>query len=365
VACHPYSLGPEGTVLAENHTHRDELIETIQVSHRQLERYLFYFEKDEDGVFVASERPKFGVDEMLQMGVFEEWSLKDLLCHLIDWEQRFLRWYQAGLEGEMPSDLPSPDLRWDEIKPEDVNVPRYLSALPVEAVLSEMKESYERLVSVVESIPEEALFTIGYYDWTGEACVADYVALCTYRHYDWAKGHIRRWRKKHAGKYLNKRAILERIRTERRRLEQNIERLSDEQMEMVGVVGVWTVKDLLAHLFDWEQRFIGWYEAGLRGETPETPAPGMNWEDLDVLNRRIYEKHRDRTLEDVRQEFDSSYRQVLSVVEGISEEEMFAVGKYAWLGQNNLVGVILANTANHYRWAKECIRDWLKSRGEL
>jgi hypothetical protein len=353
------------TILAENHILKDELIETIQVSHRQLERYLFYFEKDKDGVFVASERAKFGIDEMLQMGVFEEWSLKDLLCHLIDWEQWFLRWYQAGLEGEVLSGLPSPDLRWDEIESDEVNIPRVLRALPAEAALGEMKESYERLVSVVASIPEEALFTVGYYDWTGKACVADYVALCTYRHYEWAKGHIRRWRKNHTGKYLNKRVILERIRTEHRRLEQNLERLSDDQMAIVGVVVEWTAKDLLAHLSDWEQRFIGWYEAGLRGETPETPAPGISWEDLDVLNRRIYEKNRSRTLEDVRQEFDVSYRRVLDVVEGIPEEEMFAVGRYAWLEGNNLVGVILANTANHYRWAKGCIRDWLKSRGEL
>jgi hypothetical protein len=353
------------TALDENLMRKDDLIETIHVSHRQLERYLFYFEKDKDGVFVASDRPKFGIDEMLQTGVFEEWSLKDLLCHLVDWEQCFLRWYQAGLEDGVPADLPPPGLRWDEIEPDNVNIPRSLRALPAEAVLSEMKESYKCLVSVVAFVPEEALFTVGYYAWTGEACVADYVALCTNRHYDWAKELIRHWRKEHIGEYLNKRVILECIRTERRRLERNLERLSDEQMTMVGVVGEWTVKDLLAHLSDWEQRFIGWYEAGVRGEIPETPAPGISWEDLDVLNQRIYEKHRNRALEDVRREFAASYKRVLAVVEGISEEEMFSVGRYAWLGGNNLVGVILANTANHYRWAKGCIRNWLKSRGEL
>jgi hypothetical protein len=351
--------------LAENRMRKDELIEIIRVSHRQLERYLFYFEKKNDGVFVASDRPKFGIEEMLQGGVFGAWSLKDLLSHLIDWEQRFLKWFQAGPEGEVLSGLSSPDLRWAEIETDAITIPGYLRKLPIESVLSELMESYALVVSLVASIPEEVLFTVGYFPWTGESCVADYVALCTYRHYEWAKGHIRRWRKKHTGKYLNKQVILERIQTERRRLEQNLERLGDDQMEIVGVVDEWTVKDLLAHLSDWEQRFIGWFEAGVRGEIPETPAPGIRWEDLDMLNRHIYEKHRGRTLEDVRQEFEESYRRVLAVIEGIPEEEMFAVGKYAWLEGNNLVGVILANTANHYRWAKGCIRDWLESRGEL
>lgn len=54
---------------------KDELIEKIHVNHRQLMRYLFYFEKNSDGVFVASDRPKFGAEEMLIPGVFEDWSL--------------------------------------------------------------------------------------------------------------------------------------------------------------------------------------------------------------------------------------------------------------------------------------------------
>jgi hypothetical protein len=344
---------------------REELLERIRIKHRQLERYVFYFEKNSGGVFVASDRPKFEIEEMLQAGVLADWSLKDLLSHLTDWERRFLRWYQAGLDGEALKDLPAPDLSWGSVEADDLALPRYLPTRSIQDVLSEWVDSYARIVSIVASIPEDALFNSGTYAWTGEASLADYVALCTYRHYEWAKAHIRHWRKRHAGKYLNKQVILERIHTERRRLEQNLERLSDEQMERAGVVGEWTVKDILAHLADWEQRFVGWYQAGVRGEVPETPAPGIGWEDLDVLNRRIYEKHRSRTLEDVRKEFGASYRRVVAVVEGIPEEEIFAVGRYAWLGENNLVGVILGNTANHYRWAKDQIREWLKSQGEL
>lgn len=338
---------------------REELLETIRTQRRQLQRYLFYFEKDRYGVFVASDRPKFGLEEMLQPGCCMEWSLKDLLCHLIDWEGRFLRWVRAGLEGELPGDVPPADLQWEGMDPDDHAIPEELGALPVHRVLAELNDSHQRVVTALAAIPEEALFDAGYYAWTGEASVAEYAALCTHRHDAWAKGLVRRWRSRHAGEYLNKEALLERVRAERRRLEQNLERLNEEEMEVAGVVGKWTVKDLLAHLADWEQRFVGWYRAGLRGEVPETPAPGIGWEELDELNRRIYEKHRHRTLEDVRQEFSASYGEVLAVVEGMAEEEIFAVGRYAWLGESNLLAYILANTAHHYRWAKEMIRRWI------
>jgi hypothetical protein len=343
---------------------KDELIETIRVKHRQLERYLFYFEKNSSGVFVASDRPKFGREEMLQPGVVGDWSLKDLLAHLIDWERRFVHWYQAGRDGEAP-EVPAPDFPWEELDVGAQDIPPELWASSIDEVLVALNGSYERVLATVEGIPEQDLFARNRYEWTGDATLADYVALSTYAHYDWAKKQIRRWRKTHVGKYLNKGVILERIEAERRRLEENLATLSEEQMDVSGVVGAWSVKDLLAHLVDWEQRFIGWYEAGLRGEVPEIPAPGIGWAELDVLNQQIYQRHRDRALEEVLREFHASYEQVLATVQGIPEEDMFAIGRYAWLGEGNLVGYILANTANHYRWAKDQIRDWLKAQGGL
>jgi hypothetical protein len=335
-----------------------ELLESIRSDHRQLERYIFYFEKNRQGLFVASERTKFGRAEMLQPGVFLEWSLKDLLCHLIDWEGRFLEWYRAGLNDEAQGDLPPADLIWADIVPEDYPIPMHIRNLPMEEVLREFKRSFQHIMSVAESIPEDGLTTPGYYEWTGEAALEDYLILATSRHYAWAKNLIRRWRGTHAGKYLNKQVILDRIHTERRRLMQNLSGLTREEMQVGGVVGVWSSTDLLAHLSAWEQLFLGWYTAGLRGENPEVPAPGIGWEDLDILNQQIYEKNRDRSFEDVQDSFDESFKQVLETVAGIPEEEMFTVGRYSWLGEANLAAYILANTANHYRWAKEKVRSW-------
>ncbi len=340
---------------------KDELIETIEVKHRQLARYLFYFEKDSGGVFVASDRFKFGHREALQPGVFMDWSLKDVLVHLIDWEQRFQDWYADGLAGRMPSDLPAAEFAWDRFDASEFPLPMELRARPIQQVLADFKDSFEGVLSTAAALTEEALFSPGAFAWTAEACLADYLALCTYRHYDWAKRQIRRWRARHAGAFLNKESLLERIHTERRRLQQNLDTLAPEQLGKAGVIGHWTVKDILAHLVDWEQRLIGWYQAGLRGEQPEVPAPGLTWAELDRLNERIYQEYRHRPLDDILQAFATSYRQVLQMADGIPEDDLFVPGRYDWLGEENLSGFILANTANHYRWAKQAIRNWLKS----
>jgi hypothetical protein len=339
---------------------KDELIETIHVKHRQLERYLFYFEKGNRGDFIASDRPKFGEQEMLHIEIYMDWNLKDLLSHLTDWEARFTDWVHTGLEGDVAPKLPPLKPSWEGLNVDETPIPIQLQMRSLHRVLDDFKETYAHLLDTVEAIPEADLFTPCRYEWTGQASIADYLVMCTSQHYDWAKGLIRRWRKTHAGEYLNKEIILERIRNERRRLENNLVGLSDEMMETPSLNGEWMIKDLLAHLVDWEQRFMGWYAAGLRGENPGIPAPDLGWEDIDLLNQRIYDKNRDRPLDVVREEFNASYRQMLATVESIPEEDMFTVGKYAWLGEGNLVGFILANTVNHYRWANRLVRKWLK-----
>ena len=63
------------------------------------------------------------------------------------------------------------------------------------------------------------------------------------------------------GVNISKALALEKLQTERRRLEQNLAQLSENDMLQPGVVGEWSVKDIVAHLTDWEQRFLDWYTA--------------------------------------------------------------------------------------------------------
>ena len=243
--------------------------------------------------------------------------------------------------------------------PVDFSIPPALGAKSIQGILSEFKDSFGRVVTAIESVSETDLFDPDARR-TGSFSLADLVVFSTYTHYEWAKGLIRTWRKRHAGKYLNKLIILERIQTEHRRLEGVIDALSYEQMQANGVVGEWSVKDILAHLSAWEGFFLCWYETGLCGELPEIPAPGFGWEEIDALNRHVYEEAHDRPLEEVLEDFRESYKRTLAAIELIPEDEMFKPGLYAWLGEGALAGYILANTAKHYRWAKKQVRRWLE-----
>jgi hypothetical protein len=156
--------------------------------------------------------------------------------------------------------------------------------------------------------------------------------------------------------------ILQRLRTERRRLEQNLARLSLDDMLQPGVVKGWSVKDVLAHLYDWESRLPVWLEAARRGEAAGCPDPDFTWRQIDQLNERIYLAHRDQPLDSVMRAFRETHRLFLQLVEDMPEEEMFTPSYYAFTEKASILDW-LHGFANHDLWGKKKIRLWLKSQG--
>jgi hypothetical protein len=152
-----------------------------------------------------------------------------------------------------------------------------------------------------------------------------------------------------------KSTLLEAIHAERGKLEAKINGLSPAELVYPGSMGEWSVKDILQHLVDWEQRWISWYEAGKRGESVHTPAPGYNWRQMGELNEAFHQKHKNRPLADVLEDFKSSYLQIKSIVEKIPEAEMLSINLYSWTGRLPLIAWISGNTCEHYCWAIQMI----------
>jgi len=169
------------------------------------------------------------------------------------------------------------------------------------------------------------------------------------------------------GKRLPKPELLQEIRVERSKLDALLEQLTPRQMTRAGAtLAGWSVKDILGHLIGWQQMNLDWHAAGLRGETPEVPAPGLTWKDIRKLNDRIYRKHHRRSLKAVLADYDSFHKKMLELIEEIPDEDLLAVGRFTWTGPTwTLSDYARANTASHYRWACKHIRKWLRAQRKI
>jgi len=153
---------------------------------------------------------------------------------------------------------------------------------------------------------------------------------------------------------------LEAAERERGKLDAVLASVTPERMVEPGVVGEWSVKDVLAHLHEWERMALGWYRTGLTGAAPDVPAPDYTWNQTPQLNRTIFEKHRDRPLDEVFKAFRVSRQELLEVIESLSDDELFTSGRFSWTRKNALGAYFASATNSHDLWARTRIARWWK-----
>jgi hypothetical protein len=154
--------------------------------------------------------------------------------------------------------------------------------------------------------------------------------------------------------------ILAESQKEHEALEKFLSALSPDQMTEPGMLGDWSGKDVLAHLYEWEQMVLGWLAASERGEVPAVPAEGYKWSQLPALNEKIREKHSSRSLEETLTLFRDSYNQIMKTIENLSEEVLFTPGLYPWMNKNTLAAYFVSCTSSHYRWARTEMKKRLR-----
>lgn len=122
----------------------------------------------------------------------------------------------------------------------------------------------------------------------------------------------------------------------------------------------WNLKDLFAHLTEWEQMSLVWYREGRNGGSPAVPAEGFKWNQTPALNRAVQQKHRRTSTKEIITDFNASYSEILCVARQISTKELFTPGYFAWTGKALLSTYLAANTCSHYRTATKYLKRWLR-----
>jgi hypothetical protein len=165
----------------------------------------------------------------------------------------------------------------------------------------------------------------------------------------------------------NKDIFLARLLRERDKFELLVNRLGfSRQLTMSGVLGKWSIKDILAHLLAYELYIADRMEEILRGEVyvpcrtqnaldafldqfgyPDYGSPLL---DDDAPNDWVIEKYRNVSLEDVVMQEVQAFTSIVTSLQLMSEE---------MIASHHLYERIANNTYKHYRDHIRDIRKWL------
>ena len=119
---------------------------------------------------------------------------------------------------------------------------------------------------------------------------------------------------------MKKAELLNWLQEEYQQWEAFLDQIGPTRMELPGVNGPWSIKDLVAHLTGWQPRLITRLQAAQRGE-PEPPPPWpANLQTEDEINAWIYEANRGRSVGEVLEESHQVFQQLLAVIEGLPDD---------------------------------------------
>jgi hypothetical protein len=155
----------------------------------------------------------------------------------------------------------------------------------------------------------------------------------------------------------DKQGILIALREESDRWEALLAGLGEEQITAPQLSDGWSIKDVIAHLRAWQQRSIARLEAALLGREPEYPVwpaqldPEMEGEPHD-LNAWLYAAYRDQPWPSVYGDWREGFLRFLELGEKIPENDLLAVGRYAWLEGYALIAVLQGSCEHHREHAE-------------
>jgi hypothetical protein len=107
------------------------------------------FERDSFEQILA----RLSEDQMVQLQITDQWTVKDVLAHITAWENELLRWLEKATNGQSP-DLPAPG-EWVQFI-EQFNNKAYLDNRdrPLEDVVLNYKQAFDRVIFELRALPK-------------------------------------------------------------------------------------------------------------------------------------------------------------------------------------------------------------------
>ena len=127
--------------------------------------------------------------------------------------------------------------------------------------------------------------------------------------------------------------------------------LDEAQMTRVWL-GVWGVREILAHIAGWHREMVPALDRIGRGEPPY---PDGTYDDFDRWNAKFVEARQGIKAADILREVDASHRDLIAATSRLPEEH-FGEGK-------TVPGLVDGVGPGHYREHAEQIREWRKNEG--
>jgi hypothetical protein len=124
--------------------------------------------------------------------------------------------------------------------------------------------------------------------------------------------------------------------------------------------GGWSPKDNLAHLSEWMNSVMGYHmDKRPPHEVMRIPEEAARGWDMEVINPILFERNKNRSLEDVMGELKQTYEKVIAKLEAMSFEDLMKPRHAEDPEKRPLLLWVIGDTSGHFQEHRETIEKML------
>lgn len=121
------------------------------------------------------------------------------------------------------------------------------------------------------------------------------------------------------------------------------------------------VRDVLVHLYEWNQLMIRFVDGNTDGKSMRFLPEIYTWRTIASMNQRFWEKHQETDYQEAREMLASSHGEVMKRIHGFTNEELFLSKVFPAVGGATLGSYFVSSTSSHYDWAMKKIKAHRKN----
>ncbi|MCI0710150.1 MAG: ClbS/DfsB family four-helix bundle protein [Chloroflexi bacterium] len=160
---------------------------------------------------------------------------------------------------------------------------------------------------------------------------------------------------------MGRQELVEDYQNARQKLMDVLDGLEDDAFLRPGAVGIWSVKDTLAHLTAWESELV---TALVRIENGNKGAPKIaQVDDLDEFNEELYRQNARRGMQVIWDDLVGIKKHLIEAIQALSDKTLDDNRIFPWMEGEALSYLIYENAIWHEEEHAEDILAWREEQG--
>lgn len=124
----------------------------------------------------------------------------------------------------------------------------------------------------------------------------------------------------------------------------------------------WSIKDVMAHLWAWQQISIARMEGGLQDQEPDYPEWIVesieNWaEDADQVNALTFARYHEKSWSEIYGNWRIGFLRFMDLGSQLSERDLLDGDRYSWLNGYSLAFILVASYDHHQEHLEKSINQ--------